>query len=246
MKAFSKPTIGTSVVKDQQGTYQFIGNSFTLSLFQTPQTDFGMVSSQSTDGFNWSEPSEPLLKGDRGLATDVQDIYDLFFDPIHNRYGAAIKSCAVAADGYTPGPRSDTCIRRLVSIIWTTDFVNWTTPERIIVPDSKDEGLTEFYGMHVRYINGQFTGFLRVLRDDVNQGIGWTEVVTSKDGVTWTRTHQTIIPRGATGSFDAAMAWISSCIENEQTLWCYYGGYDQGHKVGNRQMGLIKLNEIIK
>ena len=50
-------------------------------------------------------------------------------------------------DGWEPGPKAKTYIRRLVSQSVSTDFVHWERPWRVVVPEARDSGTLEFYGV---------------------------------------------------------------------------------------------------
>lgn len=239
---------------------------FKLSNYQTQKSskqkrhqDGGMWVGFSADGLNWtSYRSNPVLpvwpKGQGKLvATTVQDIIDAYFDPISNQYLAAFKTPAVKEDGLAVAPRAGENIRRLVSISTSADFVNWSEPRRIFVPDDKTEGLLEFYGMGGMHTRGTLRiGFVRALRDDLPcddggppDGIGYTTLATSRDGRIWNRMREPFLDRNpAPGSWDHAMTWIGYALPVGDEVYFYYGGYARGHKVepsAERQIGLAKM-----
>lgn len=94
-----------------------------------------------------------------------------------------------------------------------------------------------------------YLGFLRVLRDDLPatpdgpvEGIGWTELLTSRDGQRWTRHPQPFLDRDPRpGTWDHAMAWYADSVTICDLEFIYYGGYSAGHKVGDREIGLALL-----
>jgi hypothetical protein len=118
----------------------------------------------------------------------------------------------------------------------------------IVTPDPAN-GVEEFYGFKPMVRGDLYIGFLRVLRDDLPadaggevEGIGWTELMSSRDGRTWTRYQQTFIDRDPRpGTWDHAMAWFADCITVGDREHVYYGGYSAGHKVGHREVGLAFL-----
>ncbi|MEJ7639962.1 MAG: hypothetical protein WKF75_18820 [Singulisphaera sp.] len=118
-------------------------------------------------------------------------------------YGAAVKVHAVPEDGYTPGPRARKGIRRLVGLSTSPDSLRWGRPRRIFAPDGRDEGLLEFYGMGAIHLRGSLRiGLVRVLRDDLpcdpggpTDGIGYSVLATSRDGVTWHRRREPFLDR---------------------------------------------------
>jgi hypothetical protein len=114
-------------------------------------------------------------------------------------------------------------------------------PRRVFVPDKRDEGETEFYGAACCLVRGQrLVAFLRVLRDDIDEGIGYTVLAWSDDGTTWERAREPFLDR-CPGSFDAAMAWVYGVIERAGTIYLVYSAYPSGHKVGDRGVALATL-----
>src|SRR5262249_55099506 len=128
----------------------------------------------SPDGFRWTaydrNPVLPTWPEGHGKPTrhGVGDIVDVAYDPLNRHYMAAVKVLAVPEDGYAPGPRAGSGIRRLVGLSTSRDFVRWERPRRIFAPDGRDEGLLEFYGMAAMHVRGGLhIGLVRVLRDDL-------------------------------------------------------------------------------
>ncbi len=215
----------------------------------------------SPDGKTWTVPAgNPVLPAYSGDAkqwkpNEVDDIVDAFYDPLHHHYAAAVKVWALAGDHLAPGPRAGSGYRRLVGLSVSDDFLHWTDPRRIFVPDAKDEGLIEFYGMGGVHARGSLLiGFLRVLRDDLPcdkggpaNGIGYTVLASSRDGITWQRFREPFLDRDPKpGRWDHAMTWISAAVPVGDEVYFYYGGYARGHKIQmsrDRQIGLAKLRK---
>lgn len=160
---------------------------------------------------------------------------------------------ATPEDGFKGStPNCPEGYRRLVGESTSEDFIHWKPPWRIVVPDPQEPGVWEFYGMGVQVRGNLYLGFLRILRDDLAateggpvQGVGWTELCSSRDGETWTRYRdKPFLDRNPMlGSFDHAHAWFGDCITVEDKEFIYYCGYSQGHRVGNRQIGLALLRK---
>src|SRR5205085_309822 len=174
------------------------------------------------------------------VAHGVQDIIDVFYDPLQKRYAAALKLPALAGDGYAPGPRAGASFRRLVGMSTSSDFMHWEKPWRILTPDQRDEGLLEFYGMGAIHQRGKlYIGVARVLHDDFScdpggpkNGIGYAVLVTSRDGVRWQRFREPFLDRNVQpGSWDHAMTWIGCALPLGEEMLFYYGGYARGHKI---------------
>jgi hypothetical protein len=213
----------------------------------------------SPDGFHWTGYAEnPVLPTYPGgivqiVPHGVGDIVDVYYDAPRRLYLAAVKVHAIPQDGYAPAPRAGKAFRRLVGLSTSRDFMHWDKPRRIIVPDGKDDGLLEFYGMGGIHRRGELTiGLVRVLRDDLacdpggpRDGIGYTTLAASRDGSTWLRLREPFLDRNlGRGSWDHAMVWGSAVIPVGEELFIYYGGYARGHKVApntERQIGLARM-----
>jgi hypothetical protein len=234
----------------------------TPQLDDTEKDDGGMYITFSPDNAKWIRlPGNPVLPSwpdgyGKYAGHGVSDIIDAFYDPIHQRYAAAVKLFSgLPEDPWSRGTRLGTSpgTRRIVGMTFSPDFVHWEKPWRIIVPDERDQGDMEFYslgGVHAR--GSLLIGFVRVLRDDLScdpggppNGIGYTTLAWSRDGRTWTRDHETFIDRNPkAGTWDHAMAWGSSAIQIGDELFIFYGGYARGHKVEpgkERQIGLARM-----
>ncbi len=221
----------------------------------------GMCVAFSPDGLDWTPHKDnPVLLTyptvEEGIKRHhVGDIIDAFWDPHARRYGAALKLPALKSDGYEPAPKAGILYRRLVGMSHTKDFVNWAKPWRVFVPDDKDEGLLEFYGMGGIHRRGRlWIGFVRVLRDDLScdpggpkNGIGYTVLATSRDAVTWHRDRKPFIDRNPKpGTWDHAMTWVSTVLPVGDEVFIYYGGYARGHKIEKRrerQLGLARIRK---
>lgn len=229
------------------------------SLRGTPKDNAGMCVAFSPDGLRWHRfPGNPVLPTwpegyGKYTRHSVGDIIDAFHDAPRSGYRCAVKLAALPEDGYQPGPRAHAGIRRLVGMTHSEDFVHWEKPWRIFVPDQEDEGLLEFYSMGGVHFRGDLAiGWVRALRDDLPcdpggppDGIGYTVLATSRDGVTWQRWREPFLDRNPEpGSWDHAMTWVSSTLTVGDRLYLYYGGYARGHKVEprrERQIGLAIL-----
>lgn len=217
----------------------------------------GLAIAFSEDGLRWKEyegnPVLPMDEGDTkekqaGIGTYISDIIEGCWDPINREY---LIGCKVNRNGY-PGtpPHNSEGYRRLVAVTRSKDFIHWSRPELAMTPDPAN-GLEEFYGMKPIVRGNLYIGFLRILRDDLPadaggavQGIGWTELASSRDGRKWTRYQQKFIDRSnKPGAWDHAMGWFADCVTVGEREFIYYGGYSAGHKVGDREVGLAFLRK---
>jgi len=248
-------------VADPKQRFKLASWQATRSREDKPGDDGGMYVGFSPDGLRWTAhdknpvlPSWPDGYG-KNVAHRIGDIIDVYYDPLQKRYGAALRMMALKEDGWAPAPRAGNTYRRLVGMSTSKDFIHWEKPWRILVPDAKDDGLLEFYGMGGMHLRGTlYIGLARVLRDDLpcdeggpKDGIGYTVLASSRDGVTWQRYREPFLDRNPQkGTWDHAMAWMSYALPVGDEVFFYYGGYARGHKVAaatERQIGLARMKK---
>lgn len=121
----------------------------------------------SRDGYAWGERSGIVLEhGDRCcLMGDRQD-------------GQYVLYCR----------RSDMFERfgeRIIYRSQSDDFINWTQPEPVLVPDLEDDADVEFYGMPVFRRHGWYLGLLEYWRSDADTIE--IHLAYSRDGKQWMR-----------------------------------------------------------
>jgi hypothetical protein len=112
------------------------------------------------------------------------------------------------------------------------DFIAWQRPRLVVTPDPNN-GVEEFHGFKPVVRGDLYLGFLRVLRDDLPateggpvEGIGWTELMTGRDGCDWTRHQDVFIDRQRrAGAWDHAMAWYADSVTVGDLECVYYVGY---------------------
>lgn len=216
----------------------------------------GMNIAFSPDGFHWEQyegnPVLPYYRDRNGpsFIKGVGDIVGLYRDPIRGHYIAMVKMFGHSIDNWTQARLAGAELRRLVGMAASEDCIHWSQPVRVVVPDDQDEGQIEFYGVGDVFARGDLlVGLLRVLRDDLPadeggpvEGIGYTCLVTSRDGQRWRRDRETFFDRNhERGTFDHAMAWAGDSIEVGDERFIYYTAYSAGHKIGERQIGLAKM-----
>jgi len=219
----------------------------------------GLRLAVSPDGIHWTAyEHNPVLptkvEGDPRVHMRVSDIADVFYDPIRKRYAGFFKASALASDGYIGGPRAGELYRRLVIMSVSDDFFHWRRPWRVMVPEPRDEGLQEFYSSCPPLVRGNLMiSFVRMLHDEYPvepggeaDGIGYTTLATSRDGVTWQRHDEIFFDRNPRpDNWDRAMTWIGSVLTVGNEHYLYYGGYKLGHKKEPkrwRQLGVAKMD----
>jgi len=205
-------------------------------------TDFkgNPVISESASNIPYYEP---------GYKNVISDVIVGCWDPLKKEY---LVICKIEESGYPGKPHHHAeGYRRVVGMTTSKDFIVWEKPEVIIRPDPKN-GLEEFYAFAPMVRGNVYIGFLHVLRDDLAatqggpvEGIGWTELVTSRDGRNWTRYQEKFLDRDLReGRFDHAMAWCGDSIFVGDKEYIYYAALLSGHKtdrVHGRKSGLAVL-----
>jgi len=208
----------------------------------------GLFTAHSADGLAWTATSrEPVL-------IDIGDIIALSRDPIRNRYLLTCKLHSTPEDGFKGRAGSSAeGERRLVGQSYSADGIRWSAPQRIVVPDHRDEGVTEFYSVgNVIARGGLLIGLLKVLRDDqasepggAPTGIGYTCLAWTRDGITWQRDREPFMDRNPNpGTWDRAMTWGDCLLPVDDEVFVYYGGYALGHKIERfkgRQIGVARM-----
>ena len=185
--------------RDPARRYKLANWQATRAREDRPGDDGGMYVGFSPDGFRWTAARQEPRPADlaRGLrqadAARRRRHRRRLLRPDEPALRRGREGPRGPEDGYAPGPRAGTGIRRLVGLSTSPDFLHWERPRRIFAPDERDEGLLEFYGMGAVHLRGSLRiGLVRVLRDDLpcdpggpKDGIGYSVLATSRDGVTW-------------------------------------------------------------
>ncbi len=218
--------------------------------YYSSKQDPGLHVAFSEDGLRFEDcPQNPAIVAMRGERRVIGDVVDGCWDPIRKRYLIGYKTDEPGYPG-KPHYQAVAGFRRIVGQTTSDDFVHWDEPRPIVRPDPKN-GLEEFYGMKPMVRGDLCIGFLRVLRDDLPadpggpvMGVGWTELITSRDGQNWQRHQTPVLDRNPqAGAWDHAMAWVGDCITVGDQDYIYYGGYSAGHKIGDRQIGVATLRK---
>ena len=215
----------------------------------------GYMGAYSADGIHYTNvQSTPIVTGGG-------DVGQFVWDPHDSKYQAYIK---VNVD--VRGMR-----RRAVGYTSTPVFESWTGPQLILAPDDVDDrwatGLqrTHFYGLSGFAYESMYIGFLWIFRatdsTGYNDGHIFVEVVSSQDGVHWTREEApegglrpAILANGPTGSWDWGMIFTTNhpLVEDvdgdtvTDSIKLYYGGVDETHYGPQPWYGNIGLATLRK
>lgn len=210
---------------------------------QKPKPAGGPHTFVSPDGLHWTRLSkEPICRSN--------DVITAYYDPQRKLY-TAFPKLSTAVRG---GP-----VRRCFALSTSRDFLTWTQPRYILVPDQRDDAgslqrieevrdqldvpddpalmRTEFYGMGVYLAESCTVGFPWVFTINNNarygnhEGPGEIQLAVSRDSETWQRPmRQPIVPHGKPGEWDCGfLSSASQAIRVNDEVWLYYGGANYTH-----------------
>ena len=202
----------------------------------TPNMGDGVSVAFSPDGVKWTKYEQnPVI-------TRSSDSHTLFgWDDLHGKY---VSYCR-------PSVREGNKIRRIGRAV-SDDFVNWTVPEDVLVPDDDDPPGMEFYGMPVFKYEDLYIGQLWAYQTPPEEpqirfaGSIHVQLAGSRDGRVWERLgeRKPFIPNGPPGSIDhwETMTAQSPVVMGDE-LWLYYCGTASEHGFTGRS-GTICLAKL--
>jgi len=141
------------------------------------------------------------------------------------------------------------------SIAFTHSFdYNFPDSKLVFVPGSQDDGETQFYNVS-NPVNK--IAIINVLRSDLvasgitdgSYGTGYSSIAWYNGANAWDMHRGTdphfFEPNPILGSWDHAVAWITSIVPNGDNYLLYYGGYAQGHRSqkADRQIGVLSIKK---
>lgn len=196
----------------------------------------------SPDGLKWTRLSrEPICRSN--------DVITAYFDEQRKLYVAFPKHSTAVR-----GP-----VRRCFAQTTSTDFLTWTAPRYVFVPDAQDDAgslsriedvrqmldvpddpalmRTEFYGLGVHVAESCTLAFPWVFTINNNarygnhEGPGELQLAVSRDLQTWSRDfRQPVVPRGKTGEWDSGFFTTAArTVMVGDEVWLYYGGSNYTH-----------------
>lgn len=189
----------------------------------------------SNDGVHWDAESDTRL-----LHIHSDTLNSIVYDPRRDEY---VMSCR-AKDRYRlfTGDIIETGASRRVARLANDElWAEWTgSPQQLLIPDELDAETHHnfFYGMPMHHYAGVYWGFLWVFR--MNDPIH-TELVTSRDGIHWTRlpNREPLIELGEDGAWDDGMNFGGPHWVERGDEWLhYYAGWDGGHNTKERKSGI--------
>ena len=181
----------------------------------------------SPDGLRWTKyDGNPVI-------TRSSDSHALLgWDELHGKY---VSYCR-------PSVHEGNMTRRIGRSV-SDDFVNWTDPEDVLVPDEHDPLGLEFYGMPVFKYQDLYIGQLLAYHAPPEEpqirssGPIDVQLAISRDGVTWDRVgaRRPFIPNGPPGSIDAGEVYTARApVAVGDELWFYYSAGAIEHGVTGR------------
>jgi hypothetical protein len=214
--------------------------------------DGGMFVAFSPDGKHWTKQPGPVLRGTYGRSQEpplvgekypwgeinsVGDVLDATYDPLRKQF-------VVYAKGWVDAPDGKLYWKRAIIRTESEDFVTWSPPQLVMVPDEHDgihpaaypgtrQGV-QLHGAPVFVRHGVYFALLQVA-DFETHGLQPIELAISRDGNSWSRPFRAapFLPVGATGTFDAGRIWSNATpIVLDDEIRFYYGAYEHPWKFG--------------
>ena len=176
----------------------------------------------SPDGFRWTK-----YAGNPVIPRSSDNHMLLGWDERHGQYVAYCR----------PTLHEGNMTRRIGRSV-SDDFVTWTDPEDVLVPDADDPPGTELYGMPVFKYEGFYIGQLYIYHAPVEEkqirftGPVDVQLAVSRDGIAWERAGERapFIPNGPPGSIDMGEIYTSLApVVMGDELWFYYSGSAADH-----------------
>ena len=190
----------------------------------------------SPDGLHWEKYNgNPVI-------TKASDSHTLLgWDDLQGQY---VSYCR-------PSIHHGNCTRRIGRSV-SDDFVNWTDPEDVLVPDERDPPGLQFYCMPTFKYEGLYVGQICAYHTYAEEphvrfyGKIDVQLAVSRDGISWDRLgrREPFIPNGPAGSMDAGEVYMAkSPIVMGDELWFYYSPcpMEHGHTGRSGPICIAKL-----
>ncbi|MBI83852.1 MAG: hypothetical protein CMJ81_11690 [Planctomycetaceae bacterium] len=169
----------------------------------------------SPDGLHWTKHAgNPVI-------SKVSDSHTLLgWDELHDQY---VAYCRPSVHGGNTTRR----IGRSVS----DDFIHWSDPQEVLVPDEQDPPGLQFYNMPVFKYEGLYLGQLLAYHTYPEEphvrifGNIDVQLAVSRDGISWERVadREPFMPNGPPGSMDAGEIYVANApVMVDDELWFYY------------------------
>jgi hypothetical protein len=206
----------------------------------------GFYAAFSPDGAHWTHPSDcPVLEG----TGDTESLFG--WDETYGRYVAYVRPGRKVRvkDEFTGAMLPAYPPRRVIGRSESADFLTWSDPVDILLPDADDPPGAELYFMPVQRYHGQYVGITHPYVPSPDPfGPFWPELTHSRDGIRWRRLNhhgtQRLVHQGAEGSFDSGMIRCArGFFERDDSIWLYYGGWHEDHGVSRQHRHMTTSRE---
>lgn len=217
---------------DPGGAYKLVHHYFERD--EDGQYTYGLGTATSPDGIQWSRIPQPLF-------TDFKpfDGFNVaFYDNFLERYVAYVRRRIRRR--LPPEKRfpSEPTALRYVGRAESADFVNWTSPEVIVLgPDDEDPPESDYYGpgafKYGDHAYFMMTPFFDHATDQVH-----LRLASSRENMTWRIVggRRPFVPNGPPGSWDSMQIYpLVPAVVREDTVYVYYHGLEAGHYGGKSQ-----------
>jgi len=213
----------------------------------------GMYAWFSPDGLRWTMDPNPIMNSwipNPGMKEErwtqswpmpgIGDVNALSWDSKLNCFVAYIK-VATYRDGK---------FFRTRGMCESNDFIHWTEPRLILIPDEDDPEDLHLYGNTGWPYESIWLGTLRAYHE--TYGNVDFQLISSRDGRNWQRAgeRQSFIPNGPIGSYDEGYhtEFTNPPIPVGDELWFFYGSTTTSGKNADRNqwIGTINLAKLRK
>ena len=205
----------------------------------------GLAVAFSHDGIHWSKyPEGPRLPAnycehgedvpitgetenglDYRVPLSMSDAVDIFWDPLRKLWAWYGKS-------WIDGPDGRMAWKHGMARTESRNFIDWSQPNLLMVPDDSDPEHLEFHSAPVFYCDGMYFCLNQLLDRSTRGGVIDIELAVSHDGTNFCRPFrdQFFLPRNSElKAFDAgSILTNASPVILDKEIRFYYGGYDQG------------------
>lgn len=215
----------------------------------------GMHVAFSPDGIHWTKQPGPVLRGAYGRMSDppkvgedhdfgdhssVSDVVDAAYDPLRKKYVVYAKAWIDAPDGMTYW-------KRAIARTESDDFLTWSAPQLVMVPDEFD-GIrpadypgtrrgVQLHGAPAFVHHGVYFSLVQIA-DFETHGLQPIELAISHDGLSWSRPFRSTSFMATVeggNSFDASRIFSNATpVVLEDEIRFYYAGAENPWLFGKR------------
>jgi len=153
----------------------------------------------------------------------------LVWDPFARRYNLYCRAKHAPPEVVERG--GPAYFGRAVALCTSADFRTWSDLGLVMHAEADDPGGTEIYGIGAFPYAGQWLGLPQIHCSLPEVGMIDVAIAHSRDGVTWVREKEIILPCGGIGEWDRFnQVTATAPVEVGDELWLYYCGRTYRHK----------------